>query len=116
MPFPPVPTLDVQILASVHRSYAVAKAYATVIKADSIFLHHQRQFTQRLIITYSSLVAGAEVKTPPMSRSAPARTCIARAQFCQLESCGLFSFFSVSTMLYLTVRMFKIFILYAIVP
>lgn len=36
MPFPPVPTLDVQILASVHRSYAVAKAYATVIKADSI--------------------------------------------------------------------------------
>ena len=36
LPFPPVPTLDVPILASVPRSYAVAKAYATVIKSDSI--------------------------------------------------------------------------------
>lgn len=36
VPFPPVPTLDVPILASLPRSYAVAKAYATVRKADSI--------------------------------------------------------------------------------
>jgi hypothetical protein len=38
VPFPPVPTLDVPILASLPRSYAVAKAYATVIKEDSISL------------------------------------------------------------------------------
>lgn len=36
LPFPPVPTLDVPILASAPRSYAVAKAYATVRKSDSI--------------------------------------------------------------------------------
>lgn len=36
VPFPPLSTLDVKILASVPRSYAVAKAYAKVRKEDSI--------------------------------------------------------------------------------
>lgn len=36
LPFPPVPTLDVPILASAPRSYAEAKAYATVKEEDSI--------------------------------------------------------------------------------